>query len=63
MEKTVYKKDSKGRIRKTTVYVIGDTIHQVSGLQGGNKTKHSRVAKAKNIGKSNETTPDRKSVV
>lgn len=63
MDKTIYKKDSKGRIRKTTVYVIGDTIHQVSGLQGGNKTKHSRVAKAKNIGKSNETTPEEQAIL
>lgn len=63
INQTVYKKDTKGKIRITTVYVIGDIIHQVSGLQGGNKTKHSRIAKPKNIGKSNETTPEEQAIL
>ena len=34
MNKTVYKKDTKGKIRKTTIFVTGNIITQRSGIVG-----------------------------
>mgnify|MGYP002713036485 CR=1 FL=1 len=56
--KTVYKKDTSGKIRMLHVYTEGSTLIQESGLVDGEKVKHESVAKPKNIGKSNETTPE-----
>ena len=56
--KTVYKKDTSGKIRMLHVYTEGSTLIQESGLVDGEKVKHESIAKPKNIGRSNETTPE-----
>jgi len=58
MEKTIYKLDSKGKERFLTVKAeVGDLV-QISGLVGTDSpVEHRKTCKAKNVGKSNETTP------
>ena len=57
--KTIYKRDSKGKIRFLTIFTDSATIHQDSGVEGGeNPVRHSSVSKAKNVGRANETTPE-----
>ena len=57
--KTIYKKDSTGKIRFLTVETEGATVHQIAGLlDTENPVKNSYVCTGKNIGKSNETTPE-----
>lgn len=56
MKKTIYKKDSKNKIRQLTIFAINDTMIQESGLVGGKLTERVRKCSPKNIGKSNETT-------
>ena len=53
---TVYKKDSKGKVRKLTINAIDGKVHQISGLMDGKKVEHVSTSKPKNIGKANETT-------
>ena len=55
--KTLYKKDSKSKIRIWKIWTNNNELIQESGLIDGNLVKHSKVCKSKNIGKSNETTP------
>lgn len=62
MNKKLYKKDSKGKIRELHVYSDGDTLYQISGLIDGKKVTHSSVCKPKNVGKSNETTPEEQAI-
>lgn len=58
-KKTLYKKDSKGKIRIWSIWTEGADIVQLSGLLGSDKlVEHRKTAKAKNVGKSNETTPE-----
>lgn len=55
---TIYKKDSKGKIRFLTVSTEGAVLTQTSGLLGTeNPIAHLKTCKGKNIGKANETTP------
>lgn len=54
----IYKKDSKGRVRVLHVYTEGADLIQESGLVDGEKVEHRSTCTAKNIGKSNETTPE-----
>lgn len=58
INKTLYRKDSKGKIRSLRIYTNGAELCQESGLIDGKKVTHSKVCKAKNIGKSNETSPE-----
>lgn len=53
----IYKKDTKGKIRFLEVYADGDEVVQRAGLIDGKITERRHTAKAKNIGKVNETTP------
>ena len=62
-KKTVYKKDSKGKIRMTTVFASGGIVTQESGLVGGNLTVHTSEAKPKNVGKTNSTTSEEQAVI
>lgn len=55
--KSLYSKDSKGNMRIWNIFVVGDKIIQTSGLVGGKCVKNEKICKGKNIGKSNETTP------
>ena len=54
--KTLYKKDSKGKIRVINFWTAGAELKQESGLLGGNLVLNSRMCKVKNKGKSNETS-------
>lgn len=56
--KTLYKKDSKGKIRVLHISVEGDELVQQSGLLGGALVEARKKCTAKNIGKINETTPE-----
>jgi DNA ligase-1 len=54
--KSLYKKDSKGKIRIWTVSTIDDKLQQQSGIFEGNLVVHSKICTSKNIGKTNEIT-------
>lgn len=55
----LYKKDSKGKIRFIEFQVDGDQFSYTSGEIGtDNPVTHSKICKAKNVGRSNETTPE-----
>lgn len=56
ISKTLYKKDTKGKIRFLTLSSKDGAICQSSGIIGGKSIDRSKMAKAKNIGKSNETS-------
>ena len=56
--KKIYKKDSKSKIRFLHVYTVGAQLIQQSGLLEGNKITHINICVGKNIGKSNETSPE-----
>ena len=58
MDKTIYKLDSKGKLRYLTISTKDNLVVQTSGLQGSpNAVTHESECIGKNIGKSNETTP------
>lgn len=59
--RTIYKKDSKGKIRQLTISTDGAELTQESGLLDGKKTKNISISKAKNVGRANETTPEQQS--
>ncbi len=56
INKIIYKKDSKSKIRFLHVYSYEGQVVQKSGLVGGQVITHSSQAKPKNVGRSNETT-------
>ena len=56
--KTLYKKDSKGKIRIWKIWTEGAELKQSAGLKDGKLVEHIKTCKGKNIGKSNETTPE-----
>ena len=56
--KTLYKKDSKGKLRVLKIYTEGADLIQSSGLEGGKLVEARKTCKGKNIGKSNETSPE-----
>jgi len=57
--KTLYKIDTKGKTRQWSIEVLGDKYRTISGLIDGEKvTSAWTVATPKNVGKSNETTPE-----
>ncbi len=59
----IYKKDSKGNIRYLDIEADGSKIVQRSGiLDTENEVEHVKVAKPKNIGKSNETTAEQQAI-
>tara|TARA_R110002074_G_scaffold119628_4_gene252895 strand:+ start:2280 stop:3332 length:1053 start_codon:yes stop_codon:yes gene_type:complete len=55
---TLYKKDSKGKIRFLDISTDGSTIVQTSGLIDGKATTNVSQCEGKNIGRSNETSPE-----
>ena len=55
---TLYKKDSKGKLRFLDISTDGSTIVQVSGLVDGKHVTNVSQCEGKNIGRSNETTPE-----
>lgn len=56
--KTLYKKDSKGKLRILNIYTDGADLVQSSGLADGKLVEARKTCKGKNIGKSNETSPE-----
>lgn len=63
MNKVIYKLDSKGRLRFLNIETRGKIIRQTSGLfSSENTVTHSSECIGKNIGKSNETTPEEQAV-
>lgn len=54
--KTVYKKDTKGKLRFLTVSSDAGYLVQESGIVGGKSTPKRSLCKAKNVGRANETT-------
>jgi ATP-dependent DNA ligase len=56
--KTLYKKDSKGKIRTLELSTEGSLFVQVSGILDGKKVRHEKECKPKNVGKKNATTSD-----
>ena len=63
MKKILYKKDSKGKIRIWEIYTLGDTIIQLSGLLDGKLVTNSKKCTSKNVGRSNETSPENQAIL
>jgi DNA ligase-1 len=61
--KILYKKDSKGKIRIFEIKTNYAILVQRSGLKDGKLVEHIKVCKGKNIGKSNETTPEQQAIL
>lgn len=63
MEKTVYKLDSKGKLRFISISTEGNLVVQTSGILGTDSpvTNKSECI-GKNIGKVNETTPEQQAI-
>lgn len=60
---TIYKKDSKGKLREWRMEVDGDQYRTVSGLADGQQvTSAWKKAKPKNIGKVNATTGEEQAI-
>lgn len=59
---TLYKKDSKGKIRVWKGYADGEKLHQDSGLLEGKMVTNTRVCKAKNVGRANATTASEQAI-
>lgn len=60
----LYKKDSKGKIREWSVYVDSNSYWTVTGQKDGKMITHlPKYTVGKNIGKSNETTPNEQAVL
>lgn len=58
----VYKLDTKGKERVLHIYTSGAELIQESGLIDGAKVEHRKICTGKNIGKSNETTPEEQAI-
>ena len=61
--KKLFKYDSKGKVREWSVRTEGDTVIVSHGLEDGKIQEKPTVSKAKNIGKSNETTPAEQAIL
>lgn len=56
VNKTLYKKDTSGKIRMLTISTQDGLLIQESGVLGGKIVVHDSVSKPKNVGRANETT-------
>lgn len=62
--KTIYKYDTKGNLRSWRMEIDGEKYRTIAGLDGGKQvTSKWTVAKAKNSGRSNATTPEEQAVL
>jgi DNA ligase-1 len=59
----LFKKDSKGKIRFLAIDTDGDKVIQVSGIIGGKDVTNISQCKAKNVGRSNETSAEEQAVL
>jgi len=63
IKETIYKRDSKGKIRFLTYKAEKGFLHQSSGLINGKEVEQDpKFCIGKNIGKSNETTPEEQAI-
>ena len=60
---TIYKQDSKGNLRSLEVWTDGAELKMLSGLTTGKKVLNSTTVTAKNVGRSNETTPPEQAIL
>ncbi len=60
--KQLYKKDSKGKVRIWKIWTEGPELKQEAGILDGKLVPNVKTCKGKNIGKSNETTPEAQAV-
>ena len=60
---TLYKKDSKGKLRILSIETNHGDLMQTSGLIDGGKVEHSKTCKPKNVGRANETTSQEQAVI
>lgn len=61
--KTIWKKDTKSKIRFLTIEANTGYLRQYSGIVGtSNPIMHEKLCKGKNIGRSNETKPEEQAV-
>lgn len=63
IQQTLYKLDSKTKLRVYNISTLNGVITQESGLLDGNLVTHTSTSKPKNIGKSNETTIQEQAVL
>jgi len=61
--KQLYKKDSKGKIRTIIIKTDGAELLQETGILDGKLVPTKKTCKAKNIGRSNETTPAEQAIL
>ena len=55
----LYKRDSTGKVREWRMELLGDKYRTIAGVQGGQQvTSAWTIAKPKNVGRSNATTPE-----
>lgn len=59
----LYKVDSKGKTRVLEIYAQDDKVIQKYGILGGKMITNESACVGKNIGKSNETTPQQQAVL
>lgn len=59
---TLYKRDSVGKIRVLNISTEGADLVQESGILDGGLVINRKTCKGKNIGKSNETTPESQAI-
>jgi DNA ligase-1 len=63
MIKTLYKLDSKFKIRVWNIWTEDGILIQEAGILGGKLVQHSKQCKSKNVGKSNETSPEEQALL
>jgi len=61
--KKLFKLDSKQKERVLHIWTENADLNQESGLIDGGKVLHTKTCKGKNIGKSNETTPEKQAIL
>ena len=59
---TLYKKDSKGKCRVINFWTEKEKFCQSTGIKDGKLVKNIKICKGKNIGKSNETSPEEQAI-
>ncbi len=56
---TIFKRDSKGKVREWRMEIDGNKYRTIAGLQDGQQvTSEWTVVEGKNVGRANETTPE-----
>lgn len=61
--RTLYKKDNKGKIRFWRITTARNILLQESGIIGGKGVTHNKICTSKNVGKSNETSPEQQALL